>query len=478
MEKDAFARPLAHPNLALLDGLTQRPVCCLVTENASDEQLRGLGLQIVHVYRQRVLCAALFELPQESDWQAALEARLGALALSAGVSGPFVLAASAQGCMHKARIALETGRRAAPSRALYAMSEYSETALIAAAAKALAAEGFAPGDFCDAAVSQMTALDARTGTQYAPSLREYLRHGLNLRQAAQALNIHRNTLDYRMKRVQELFALDLENVNTCFELLFSFWLTDHFPADESGARTDASQPFDACEAQTTLWRCIEGGTPADGASDAQFDCRLLGVNVGSLPDEKRIALLKALCALLPQASACAFDEDVLLFALPPHEMDAFASACRAECGKSDCPTILTQPFRSGRLPQHAKLCRMALYVAPQRHVRIQDIGSTLFFMALERRISLSPYLCEEVIRVMDDDALRGTSLSRSLYVYLLNFMDMKRAAAQLGIHRNTMEYQMRKIDALIGAPALQEQRFLMMCTYKMLALPNVPRFGL
>ena len=470
MERDIFARTWMHPNLALMEGVTQQPVCCMVTKNAEDAQISALDLKLVHVYRQEALCTVLFELPQESGWQTDLEARLGALGLTAGLSGPFALAASAHGCMRKAQLALETGMRIASQRALYPMNEYSGAALVAAAAGVLAHEGFEQEDFCDAAIARMMELDAQTGTHYADSLHAYLRHGLDLRQASQALNIHRNTLDYRMKRVQELFALDLTNVNTCFELLFSFWLMDNFPREEG--RRAVGQPFDAQWAQMALWRYMESTAQA-GEEEVQFACRLLGVGVGRLADEERAALLRALCAMLPQESACAFDEDMLLFALPQQEMEAFASACRAECDRMGCHTVVTQTLSAGRMTQHAKLCRMALYAAPGRHAGMQEMGSTLLFMVLERRISLSPYLCEEVIRVMDDDAMRGTTLSRSLYAYLLNFMDMKRAAAQLGIHRNTMEYQMRKIDALIGKPVSQAQRFLMMCTYKMLALPDV-----
>ena len=77
-----------------------------------------------------------------------------------------------------------------------------------------------------------------------------------------------------------------------------------------------------------------------------------------------------------------------------------------------------------------------------------------------------------LIRVMDEDATRGSALSRALYAYLLNFMDLKKAAQQLGIHRNTLEYQVRKMNAVIGKPPDGSKRFRMMCTYKMLALPD------
>jgi len=170
--------------------------------------------------------------------------------------------------------------------------------------------------------------------------------------------------------------------------------------------------------------------------------------------------------------ACAFDDDVLFFALPCADFDAFVSSGAPLWEMKGCRAALTQAFSSSRLAQRAALCRMALRASGAKRIRVQDMASTLLFMTLERRFSLAPYLCEDVIRVMDEDAVRGSALSRSLYAYLLYFRDMKRAAAQLKMHRNTMEYQMRKIDALIGKPAGEKQRFLMMCTYKMLALPD------
>ena len=138
---------------------------------------------------------------------------------------------------------------------------------------------------------------------------------------------------------------------------------------------------------------------------------------------------------------------------------------------------VSQTFALDRLPAQIRLCRFALLAAGTQTVFMREIGSTLFFTALERRVSLAPYLCADVIRVMDEDATRGSALSRSLYAYLLNFMDLKKAAQQLGIHRNTLEYQVRKMNAVIGGQPDEQKRFMMMCTYKMLALPDAGDAG-
>lgn len=460
-----------HPDLALLTQTQRRAICCLVLDDEKTERLEALcALQPFHAYAQAGKVALLFGDTDGAAWLRRAQALLEKNGLCAGMSGPFALAASAHGCMAKARIALETGRIVAPGRALYPMDEFGEAALLRAAAFALGDQDFAAEDFCDAALGDMARVDAEEGTQYGPSLRAYLANGLNLRLAAQQLGVHRNTLDYRLRRMNARFALDLSSRNTCFELMFSLWLKDGLP---SSAQEEPPAAFDGRAARTALWRYIERtGDEENAAGDENFRVALLCVDVGRLADDRREALILALCAL-PDGCVCAYDEDMLCFALPPDAAKDFLSGCTPLCAEQGCPVVLTQPFSSRRMGRRLRLCRYALKACAGPVTRVQDIGSTLFFMALERRISLAPYLCEDVVRVMDEDAVRGTALSRSLYAYLLHFGDMKQAAQQLGMHRNTMEYQMRKIHAIIPEHLGPRRRFLMMCTYKMLALPDM-----
>ncbi|MBQ2990382.1 MAG: helix-turn-helix domain-containing protein [Clostridia bacterium] len=477
MKSTACRNVAEHPDFVLLENREERPLCCLVMQNLPDTAMEALEpLHAFHIYHQGEMTALLLDVQEEADFLGRLEEHLAGHGLCAGLSGPFALAASAHGCMRKALIALETGLRLAPGRALYPMDEFGEAALLLAAQDVLAREGYAAEDFCDGAIARMRRVDEETGTQYAPSLQAYLSCGLDLRLAAQALGVHRNTLAYRMKRVQEIFSVDLENVNTCFELLFSFWLADNLPQAERGAEMEG--PFDARTAEAALFAHVQrigedGCAPASG-----FACRMFCAGVAGIMDEDRIKLLRLLRALAPENSACAFDDDVILMVTEPDAFDMFEAAAAPQCRQKGCPVVTTQAFDAPRIGHRARLCRMALCAADQMCMRAQDMASTLFFMALEGSVSLAPYLCEDVIRVMDEDAQKRSALSRSLYAYLLNFRDMKRAAQQLGLHRNTMEYHMRKIDALIGKPSGEKRRFLMMCTYKMLALPDMRRYGL
>lgn len=465
-----------HPDLALLGSGDRRGICCLVVQDADERQIKALMLPGAFcIYRQERQTALLYAQDLGFDGIPALEDALAALSLQGGLSGPFALSASARGCMSKAALALKTGRKEAPGRTLYPMDEYGEAALLAAARVALSAQGFSPMDFCDAALWQMARMDAQKETNYLESLDAYLSCGMDLKRAAQQLGVHRNTLAYRMERAQALFGLDLKDMNRCFELLFSLWIWHSMP--DTQMKTALDGPYDGKKAQAALWRYMERCGEDAAAVFTDFPCAMLCTGVTHLPDGARAALLEALRSAAPRDAAFAFDEDVVIAVCPADGFDAFGERARTAGREAGCPMVVTQVFPSARIGQHARLCRMALCASQGALTRTRDIGSTLLFMAVERHTSLAPYLCEDVIRVMDDDAQKGTSLSRSLYAYLLHFRDLKRAAAQNGMHRNTMEYHIRKIDALIGSDMDGAKRFFMMCTYKMLALPDMGRYG-
>ena len=180
----------------------------------------------------------------------------------------------------KARIALETGKAVDPGRTLYDMDTYSEAALLRAARTALEAQGFRASDFGDAAIEALARLDEREDAQYIRSLRAYLSDGLNLRRAAERLGVHRNTLAYRMRRIEARFALDLSDMNTCFELLFSLWLKEGL-----GGRADdePTAAFDRDAARAALWRFAERAGNA-ARTEARFSLALAAVAAGGLSD--------------------------------------------------------------------------------------------------------------------------------------------------------------------------------------------------
>ncbi len=75
--------------------------------------------------------------------------------------------------------------------------------------------------FCRPEIREMEEYDRKYGTALKESVETYLESGRNVQRAAGKMNIHKNTLRYRLERAQSLFDLDLTDENTCFNLQFS-----------------------------------------------------------------------------------------------------------------------------------------------------------------------------------------------------------------------------------------------------------------
>ena len=69
-------------------------------------------------------------------------------------------------------------------------------------------------------------LDARSGTAYAATLRTYLDCGRDSARAAELLAVHQNTLRYRLRRMHELFGIDLDNADDTLTLWLSLRVAD------------------------------------------------------------------------------------------------------------------------------------------------------------------------------------------------------------------------------------------------------------
>lgn len=68
---------------------------------------------------------------------------------------------------------------------------------------------------------QVIDCDARTGTEYAKTLRTYLESARDSATTAARLSLHQNTLRYRLKRMNEKFGIDLDNADDTLTLWLS-----------------------------------------------------------------------------------------------------------------------------------------------------------------------------------------------------------------------------------------------------------------
>ncbi len=83
-------------------------------------------------------------------------------------------------------------------------------------------------DLCYPELLKIIEYDNALGTQYYETLYEYLNTGQNMAATAKKLGIHRNTIAYRIEKIQGITGMDLRNGESCFKLFMSYKIMDMY----------------------------------------------------------------------------------------------------------------------------------------------------------------------------------------------------------------------------------------------------------
>lgn len=89
-------------------------------------------------------------------------------------------------------------------------------------------------------IYQLKEYDEKYKTAYLESLRQYLYHFGNLMEMSVALDVHYNTIKYRIKMVKEITGINLDDVNLKFQLYFSFKILDKVDFDKNLGKESVS----------------------------------------------------------------------------------------------------------------------------------------------------------------------------------------------------------------------------------------------
>ncbi|MBU3182871.1 PucR family transcriptional regulator [Clostridium psychrophilum] len=81
-----------------------------------------------------------------------------------------------------------------------------------------------PQNYMHPTLSILEKHDNLNGTEYLTTLKTYMTSMCNSTKTSKALNIHRNTLLYRLNRIVQLTDINLDNQTTCAHLILSFYL--------------------------------------------------------------------------------------------------------------------------------------------------------------------------------------------------------------------------------------------------------------
>lgn len=78
---------------------------------------------------------------------------------------------------------------------------------------------------------QIRRYDQAHGTEYYKTLQTYIMEERSVMRTAEALHIHKNTLLYRIRRIQEQFPIDLDNREERFKLILNYLIYSDYDPD-------------------------------------------------------------------------------------------------------------------------------------------------------------------------------------------------------------------------------------------------------
>lgn len=77
-------------------------------------------------------------------------------------------------------------------------------------------------EFCDPLTLQLINKDKEKGTSYALSLYNYIQNNFDIQKTSNFMNVHYNTMKYRLQKIQDILQVDLKNSDTIFRINISF----------------------------------------------------------------------------------------------------------------------------------------------------------------------------------------------------------------------------------------------------------------
>ena len=116
---------------------------------------------------------------------------------------------------------------------LYYYSEYSLYDIVD-----ICAEKSNIKEFFFSPVNKLLEYDKMYSTNFVDTLKTYISNRNNQYRSARALSIHRNTLLYRINKIQEIMEIDLNNQLTLLQLYLTFFMIDYTLNDK---KVDTSQ---------------------------------------------------------------------------------------------------------------------------------------------------------------------------------------------------------------------------------------------
>ena len=82
-------------------------------------------------------------------------------------------------------------------------------------------------EYVEAQLGKLRRYDELNAGSLCETLENYLSHGCNAKRTAEAMFVHRNTLNYRMKKISELLNCEFEDLDKCLALKLAFLIVKY-----------------------------------------------------------------------------------------------------------------------------------------------------------------------------------------------------------------------------------------------------------
>ncbi len=186
------------------------------------DQIEETGLPLLLDPSDEFLFVLLFGIRDRGHGQAIireLALMMERFQFSCGVSRSFVSLDDIGRYRRQAEIALETGRRWQPGTGSHYFRDLALQAMIDSAVEKLG-----PENCRHPALDLLENYDRETDGEYLNTLRAYSLSSFSSHETSRELHIHRNTLGYRLGRIEELTGIRLEDRDTRLHLMLSFMM--------------------------------------------------------------------------------------------------------------------------------------------------------------------------------------------------------------------------------------------------------------
>ena len=137
--------------------------------------------------------------------------------LVGGISRCFHNLADIQDYYYQSSAAIELGLRLEKEGVIFYYEDYAFFHLME-----LAGSQRDLKSFCDPGIFHLIDYDIKNNTSFTRSLYEYLMSGNNPKESAYRLGVHRNTMDYRIRKIKEVLNIDINDPKVTWSLFLSF----------------------------------------------------------------------------------------------------------------------------------------------------------------------------------------------------------------------------------------------------------------